>query len=582
MVRRIMQACCSLLLATSFLLPAISPATTSASTLLPPRLQADFPTVDPDYIYNQLFYMVTHYLHREAGYDTNLPPNVNGHDEFAAYWAQEMVRDLQGFDPQVVHDSFPIQGWEGRPAKVPAFNVEVSVPGALHPEQVVVIGCHYDAEADSTQSANDDGSGCAIELGVAQALGNYWRSHHLYPARTLRFVIFDAEEQGLFGSFHYVNSTVNGDLSNIVAMFNEEQSGIAYPLRYLGKLSNPLLPSYIDMSPLQNNSFYPHQNQLSTLQRANITRFRSLMQQAIPAVFQQFQVMGYKTLTYRGSNGQPVSQPVFSSDQISNMKPEDDTLGGSDQIPFTLAGIPCATFAGNSTYYDRNPPPWSYPFDQPQDTIQLMNTFASGSSQKAPALVLALALPGMLTTWMLQQPQILGEVPATSITVQNAPVAAIADIGQTQVGKSLTFSTQVNGNSSAYSYAWNFGDGSTGSGPTVSHTYKATGAYTLALTITSATGSRRIVKTLNIVQQPTTYPNPYAAYPSDGYPPHNPQVILPTPDNSSSVGSTTPVTPPAASSAASPPVGWFIALGLLIVLLAGGVVVFIGRRQPRV
>jgi hypothetical protein len=582
MVRRTIQACCLLLLAASLLLPAITPATTSASTLATAQQQADFPTVNPDYIYNQLFYMVTHYLHREAGYDTNLPPNVNGHDEFAAYWAQEMVRDLQGFGPQVVHDSFPVKGWEGRPAQVPAFNVEVSVPGALHPEQVVVIGCHYDAEADSTQSANDDGSGCAIELGVAQALGNYWRSHHLYPARTLRFVLFDAEEQGLFGSFHYVNSTVNGDLSNIVAMFNEEQSGIAYPLRYLGKLTNPLLPSYIDMSPLQNNFFYPHQNKLSTQQRTNITQFRSLMQQAIPAVFQQFQTMGYKTLTYRDSNGQPVSQPVFSSGQISNMKPEDDTLGGSDQIPFTLAGIPCATFAGNSTYYDQNPPPWSYPFDQPQDTIQLMNTFASGSSQKAPALVLGLALPGMLTTWMLHQPQVLGEVSTTSTTVQSAPLAAIGDIGQTQMGKNLTFSAQVKGDSSAYSYAWNFGDGSTGSGPTVSHTYTTTGTYTLALTVTSATGSRRIVKTLNVVKQPTAYKNLYAAYPSDGYPPHNPQVILPTPDNSSSVGSTTPATPPAASSTTPLPVGWLIALGLLIVLLAVGVGIVIGRRQSQV
>ncbi|HET9918452.1 MAG TPA: M28 family peptidase, partial [Ktedonobacteraceae bacterium] len=327
--------------------------------------------------------MVTHYQRREAGYDKNLPVNVNGHDEFAAYWAQEMVRDLQGFGPQVKRDPFPVKGWTGRPALVPAFNVEVSVPGALHPEQVVVIGCHYDGEAVSTQSANDDGSGCAIELGVAKALGMYWRSHHLYPARTLRFVIFDAEEQGIFGSFHYLNSTVNGDVQNIVAMFNEEQNGIAYPLRYLGKLSNPLLPFYIDMSPLQNNGLYPHQNQLSAQQKANITHFRALMQQAVPAVFQQFQAMGFSTLDYHSNGGQNVSQPVFDSDQQNNIRLEDDTLGGSDEIAFTQAGLPAATFLGNFSYYDKNPPPWSYPYDQRQDTIQLMNTFANGSSQKA-------------------------------------------------------------------------------------------------------------------------------------------------------------------------------------------------------
>src|SRR5207245_6095081 len=97
-----------------------------------------------------------------------------------------------------------------------------------------------DGEAKSKPAANDDARGCAIELGVARAMGEYWRSHQLYPARTLRFVIFDAEEQGLFGSFHYLNSTINGDVKNLVAMFNEEQNAIAYPLRYLGQLSNPI------------------------------------------------------------------------------------------------------------------------------------------------------------------------------------------------------------------------------------------------------------------------------------------------------------------------------------------------------
>src|SRR5579864_3979465 len=297
MFRRVLTTCCLFVLIGSFLLPVTAMASAqvqSGKTTQHSLALADFPTVDPNYIYDQLFYMVTHYQHREAGYDNNLPVNVNGHDEFAAYWSQEIMKDLQGFGPQVRHDPFPVQGWRGRPATVPAFNVEVTVPGVVHPEQLVVIGCHYDGEAGSTQSANDDGSGCAIELGVARAMGEYWRSHHLYPARTLRFVIFDAEEQGLFGSFHYVNNTINGDTQNIVAMFNEEQNGIAYPLRFLGKTSNPLLPFYVDMSPFTNSSLYPAQSKLSPAQRDNITRFRALMQQAVPAAFAQFQAIGFQ------------------------------------------------------------------------------------------------------------------------------------------------------------------------------------------------------------------------------------------------------------------------------------------------
>ncbi len=518
----------ALLLALLLLVGACALPGSPSSQPTPSPSLTDFPAVEPDYIYDQLAYMATHFQHREAGYDNKLPVNVNGHDEFAAYWAQEMVRDLQGFGPQVRRDEFAVQGWVGRPATVPAFNVEVSVPGATHPEQVVVIGCHYDAEASSTQSANDDASGCAIELGVARAMAAYWRDHHLYPARTLRFVIFDAEEQGLYGSFHYLNSTINGDVSNIVAMFNEEQNGIAYPLRYLGRASNPVLPLYLLLSPLRSNELYPAQSQLAPAQRDNITRFRTLMGQATAAAFARFQALGYRTLTYRDASGQPVSQPVFAASQLSNLKQSDDAEGSSDQVPFTLAGLPCVTFVGNSSYYDRSPPAWSYPFDQPQDTVELMNTFASGRAQKAPALTLALALPGMLTTWMLSQPEILGQTAAGQ-----KPMAAISDIGALRPGQSVALDARASFDPAggALSYAWDFGDGATATGAAVAHTYAAAGTYTLRLTARSATGgTRTVTKRVTVTTQPPVYTNPYADYPQDGTPPSNPAVTLPTPE----------------------------------------------------
>jgi hypothetical protein len=591
MISRIAGIFCLCVFALSFLSTGASPAPTlnerdvqpyrasltrqDQGAGLAPALAtlADFPTVDPNYIYDQLFFMVTHFQHREAGYDKNLPVNINGHDEFAAYWTQEIMHDLQGFGPLVRRDPFPVLGWLNRPATVPAVNVEVSVPGITHPEQVVVIGCHYDGEAVSTQSANDDGSGCAIELGVARALGIYWRSHHVYPARTLRFVIFDAEEQGLYGSFHYLNSTINGDTKNIVAMFNEEQNGIAYPLRYLGKASNPVLPFFIEESPLKNSPLYPVQSKLSQAQQNNITHFRALMQQAVVAAFMQFQALGYQSLAYFNSANQPVSQSIFSPEQIGNVHQEDDTLGGSDQIPFTLAGAPCATFVGNSTYYDPNPPAWSYPFDQSQDTIQLMNTFASGSSQKAQALVLALAIPGMLTTWMLNQPDILGQA-----TADGNPIASISDIGQTQIGQSISLdalaSFDPQGN--PLSYAWHFGDGTTATGVSVQHTYAATGSYTLTLTVSSAKGKRQISKVIDVVTHAKNYANPYAGGPGnlpDGNPPHNPAVILPTP--SDSVANSSPTAQ--AQTTSSFPTGAVIFV--LVAILIVGALVIVGRRR---
>src|SRR5215470_274581 len=93
-----------------------------------PLLQAgdDFPAVDPDYIYDQLAYLATHFLRREAGYDTNLPPGTNGHDEFADYWSQELLHNLAGFGAQLRRDPFRIEGWTGLRTPVPAFNVEAT------------------------------------------------------------------------------------------------------------------------------------------------------------------------------------------------------------------------------------------------------------------------------------------------------------------------------------------------------------------------------------------------------------------------------------------------------------------------
>ena len=585
MRRPVFTACGVILLIISCFIPIMRPAsayTSNGNIQAQPAAPADFPTVDPNYIYDQLFYMATSFQHRQAGYDNNLPVTVNGHDEFAAYWSQEMQKDLVGFGPQVLRDEFKVDGWQSRPATVPAFNVEVSVPGVSHPEQVVVIGCHYDGEAISTQSANDDASGCAIELGVAKAMGDFWRSHHVYPARTLRFVLFDAEEQGLFGSFHYLNNTINGDVNNIVAMFNEEQNGIAYPLRYLGKMANPLLPFYVELSPLLNSQLYPHQDQLSQQQQQNITHFRGLMQQAVPAIFAQFQALGFQTISYQGNNNQGVTQPVFSADQTNNMHLEDDSLGGSDQIPFTLAGVPCATFAGNSTYYDRDPPAWSYPFDQKQDTIQLMNTFASGSSKKAQALVLALAIPGMLTTWMLNQPDILGQVSAGG-----APIAAISDIGQTQVNQNISLNAQAafdpGYTAAPLNYSWDFGDGSRALGVSVSHTYITTGTYKLTLIVSSASGTQHVYKTIQVVTKVTSYMNPYAQYPQNGVPPSNPAVILPTPNDVPL--SQIPITGIANQTPAIAGMGQLISiivgLGLLLVVIAF-LVMRMRKRKPEV
>ena len=557
------------------------------------------PGIDPDFVYDQLAYMATHFQHREAGYAAG----ASGHTGFARYWTAEMLRLLGQFGASARSYPFRVSGWAGRPATAPAVNVEVTVPGVTQPAQVVVIGCHYDGEASSTQSAFDDASGCAVELGVARAMADFWRGRGLYPARTLRFVIFDAEEQGLYGSFNYVNDAANGSLPAIVAMVNEEQNGIGYPLRFLGALANPVLPTHLFVSPTGPGGLYRTLS-LSAAQVARTRAFAALLRRAAPGSFQAFRQLGDQELTYHGAGGQQVWQPIFTPDQLGELPVATDTLGSSDQVPFTLAGIPDVTIAGNYSYYTGPAAPAaSYPYDQPQDTIGLMNTFADGGAGQSHALSLALAVPGMLTAWMLAQPGVLGLA-----RPGGRPVAAIGSIGPVQPGRTVTLRATAfdPGRPRArLGYSWLFGDGAAAAGPAVRHVYAAAGRYTLQLTVAAPGQPSRVIRQAVSAGQPASYPNPYAAGPppgalsqaaraaAEGRPLANPSVALPAarPGQGDRVGRADevgraraagrPARAGQARPAGSRPTAWILTgVGALLVA-AGAVVLAVRRRAGR-
>jgi carboxypeptidase Q len=78
-------------------------------------------------------------------------------------------------------------------------NVVGEIRGREHPEQILVVGGHLDSW-DLAQGTTDNGSGTATVLGAADAI---MRSGE-HPRRTIRFVLFTGEEQGLDGSFAYI------------------------------------------------------------------------------------------------------------------------------------------------------------------------------------------------------------------------------------------------------------------------------------------------------------------------------------------------------------------------------------------
>jgi carboxypeptidase Q len=82
---------------------------------------------------------------------------------------------------------------------VEAANVVGEIRGTEHPEQILVVGGHLDSW-DLAQGVTDNGSGTATTLGAAEAIMRSGQK----PRRTIRFVLFTGEEQGLDGSFAYM------------------------------------------------------------------------------------------------------------------------------------------------------------------------------------------------------------------------------------------------------------------------------------------------------------------------------------------------------------------------------------------
>jgi Zn-dependent M28 family amino/carboxypeptidase len=79
----------------------------------------------------------------------------------------------------------------------PTSNIIADLPGTTHPEEVVLVGAHFDA---FYAGADDNTTGVAAVLELARVL-----SQQRYP-RTLRFVGFDLEELGLIGSTRYITT----------------------------------------------------------------------------------------------------------------------------------------------------------------------------------------------------------------------------------------------------------------------------------------------------------------------------------------------------------------------------------------
>jgi hypothetical protein len=103
------------------------------------------------------------------------------------------------------------------PGPVTNYNLICDLVGAEFPDEFVIVQAHLDGW-DGAQGAQDNGTGVATTLETARllvALGTP-------PRRTIRFVLYSGEEQGLYGSVGYVRDHAD-ELERTSIVLNHDQ-----------------------------------------------------------------------------------------------------------------------------------------------------------------------------------------------------------------------------------------------------------------------------------------------------------------------------------------------------------------------
>ena len=99
-------------------------------------------------------------------------------------------------------------------------NVIAEIKGSEYPDEVVLIGAHIDSWALGT-GANDNGCNVSMMIDIARQM----KTLGIKPKRTIRFALWNGEEQGYFGSWDYTKDHVNEMDKHIMAMSVDIGSG---------------------------------------------------------------------------------------------------------------------------------------------------------------------------------------------------------------------------------------------------------------------------------------------------------------------------------------------------------------------
>ncbi len=177
-------------------------------------------------------------------------------------------------------------------------NVIACIEGSdpLLKEEAILLTAHLDhlgLNPSMMPGANDNASGVAVVMAVAEALAGF----ELRPQRTVAFILFGAEEQGVKGSEFYLQHRP-ASLSKMKAVINLDGVGRGKKLYALAARNYPALWKYFDFAN-------------RTLVRAKVSReyFHNRARPRLDAA--HFMWAGIPTLSFSAGDAPDLPYPTY-------------------------------------------------------------------------------------------------------------------------------------------------------------------------------------------------------------------------------------------------------------------------------
>ena len=154
--------------------------------------------------------LLYHFLTMKAT-ENSLPQFVMARED-----AQRCARILQDGQTLEIHVEANIDTGDS----FTSHNVIAEIKGSEKPDEVVIIGSHIDSWALGT-GANDNGCNVALMIDIARQM----KRRNIKPKRTIRFALWNGEEQGYFGSWDYTKDHIEELDNHIMALSVDIGSG---------------------------------------------------------------------------------------------------------------------------------------------------------------------------------------------------------------------------------------------------------------------------------------------------------------------------------------------------------------------